>query len=65
MRDPGTVNQHGWGVCRILPWHMQGIYFTEAEANFEARKVGPKYGVAFGSSDAVTGNFTIVPAPGS
>ena len=53
-------NQQGWGVFRIVPWHMHGIYLTEAEADAEAEKVGCKYSVASGSSHARTGNFTIV-----
>jgi hypothetical protein len=64
MHNGGSLNQHGWGVCRLLPWHMHGIYFTEAEANSEAKKAGRNYSVAFGSSDAASGNFKIVPAPG-
>ena len=64
MPDSRTANRHGWGVCRIVPWHMQGVYFTEAEANSEAKKAGREYHVAFGSSHAGTNNFTIVPAPG-
>ncbi len=60
----GPINQHGWGVYRIVPWHMHGIYFTEAEADAEAKTVGCEYNVSFGSSHGSTGNFTLVPAPG-
>ena len=60
MTYPGSENQQGWGVFQIVPWHMHGIYLTEAEADAEAKKVGCKYHVAVGSSHARTGNFTIV-----
>lgn len=62
MPDPRTRNQEGWGVYRVLPWHMHGIYLTEAEADAEARKVGSRYNVAFGRSHSRTGNFTLVSA---
>jgi hypothetical protein len=58
-----TANQRGWGVYRIAPWHMLGIYPTEAEADVEAAKVGCQYTVAFGSSHALTGTFIPAPAP--
>jgi len=63
MPYPTTENQQGWGVFRIVPWHMHGIYLTEAEADAEAKKVGCLYNVAMGSSHARTGDFTIVPSP--
>lgn len=60
MPYPSIDTQQGWGVFRIVPWHMHGIYLTEAEADAEAEKVGCQYYVAVGSSHARTGNFTIV-----
>ena len=62
MPDPRTVNQRGWGVYRVVPWHMHGIYRSEAEADAEATKVGGQYTVAFGISDALTGNFMLLSA---
>ena len=39
---------------------MQGIYLTEPEADAEALKAGDQYSVGFGSSNARSGNFTLV-----
>ena len=60
MRYPRSENQQGWGVFRIVPWHMHGIFLTEADADAEAKKVGCQYKVAVGSLHPRTGNFTIV-----
>lgn len=57
-----TLSQEGWGVYRVVPWHMHGIYLTEAEADVEAEKAGSQYTVDFGSSHLSTGNFTLVSA---
>lgn len=63
MPYPSSVNQEGWGVYRVVPWHMHGIYRTEAEADAEVIKVGQQYSVAFGISNAFTGDFKLVAAP--
>jgi hypothetical protein len=60
MPYPRTVDQEGWGVYRVVPWHMHGIYRTELEADAEAVKAGNQYAVGFGSSHARSGNFTLV-----
>lgn len=60
MPYPRIEDQQGWGVFRIVPWHMHGIYLTEAEAEAEAKTVGYEYNVAIGSSHARTGNFTLI-----
>ena len=63
MPCPSSVNQEGWGVYRVVPWHMHGIYRTEAEADAEAIKVGRQYSVAFGISNALRGDFRLLSAP--
>ena len=60
MAYPRSVDQEGWGVYRVVPWHMHGIYLTELEADAEAVKAGKHYAVGFGSSHARSGNFTLV-----
>ncbi len=63
MPYPSSMNKEGWGVYRVVPWHMHGIYRTEAEADVEATKVGRQYTVAFGISNALTGGFKLITAP--
>ena len=62
MRQSSNLTHEGWGVYRIFPWHMHGIYLTQSEADVEAKKVGSQYTVDFGSSHAGTGNFTLFSA---
>lgn len=62
MPNPGSENKEGWGVYRVVPWHMQGLYRTEAEADLQAKKAGSQYAVDFGSSHVPTGNFTLFSA---
>ena len=63
MPYPSSMNKEGWGVYRVVPWHMHGVYRTEAEADAEATKVGLQYTVAFGISNALTGGFKLLAAP--
>jgi hypothetical protein len=63
MPHPGSKNKEGWGVYRVVPWHMHGVYGTEAEADLEATKVGRQYTVAFGIPNALTGGFKLLTAP--
>jgi hypothetical protein len=62
MSYASSVTQEGWGVYRVTPWHMQGLYLTEAEAVLEAEKAGFQYSVDFGRSHRPTGNFTLLSA---
>jgi hypothetical protein len=60
MANPRTVDQEGWGVFCVIPWHMQGIYLSEPEADAEAVTAGNQYAVGFGSLNARSGNFRLV-----
>ena len=63
MPYPSSGNKAGWGVYRLVPWHIHGIYRTEAEATEEAAKVGRQYAVSFGVANALTGGFKLMTAP--
>ncbi len=54
-RNPGWVR--GWGVYRKEPWHLYGVYASEAEATAAQIKVGSKYKKAFGSHKIGTDDF--------
>ena len=62
MPYSSSESQIGWGVYRVVPWHMQGIYLSEAKANGEAAKAGTQYIVDYGCLHPATGNFTLVSA---
>ncbi|MFJ2526191.1 hypothetical protein ACIOWB_24000 [Pseudomonas capeferrum] len=39
----------GWGVYRMAPWHLQGVYDTEEKARAQADASGEGYLVSQGS----------------
>jgi hypothetical protein len=47
----------GYGVVRNAPWHVAGIYGTEAEANFKAAELGLDYQVHYGENREGTDDF--------
>jgi hypothetical protein len=40
----------GWGVFRASPWHLAGLYYTEAQATAKASQLGTEYQVAYGEN---------------
>jgi hypothetical protein len=51
-------NQTGWGVVRILPWHLLGVYKTSAEAQVRCLEAGKGYEVHFGEGNVARNQFT-------
>jgi hypothetical protein len=49
----------GWGVYRMSPWHLLGIFPTKEEAERERAAVGQEYAVDFGSRQLGTNNFIV------
>lgn len=47
----------GWGVVRLNPWELDGIYSTREEAEEEAAKAGPDFEVHWGENQEGTNNF--------
>ncbi|HEF8785119.1 TPA: hypothetical protein QH450_002032 [Providencia alcalifaciens] len=39
----------GWGVVRYAPWHLYGVYLTEAKAKQQIDLLGGEYEVHYGS----------------
>ena len=48
----------GWGVFRTSPWHLAGVYYTEAQAAAKASQLGEGYNVAYGENRDNTDDFT-------
>lgn len=46
MHEKGIA---GWGVVRVQPWHLAGIFETQAEALRRMKELSPSYIVRFGS----------------
>ncbi|EPM4984801.1 hypothetical protein ACTL89_004700 [Escherichia coli] len=47
----------GWVVVRSSPWHLVGVFATEEDAETEARKMGDKYEVHYGSHRTGSDDF--------
>jgi hypothetical protein len=47
----------GWGVIRIKPWHLAGIFSTQIEAVKRMDELGSEYIVRFGDGFTRTGDF--------
>lgn len=48
MPFPGANLKQGWGVVRLDPWHLAGIFASSIDAENLVRKLGPAYSVKFG-----------------
>jgi hypothetical protein len=47
----------GWGVVRIAPWHLAGIFHSQAEALEHQKTLGKDYVVHFGTGFAHSSDF--------
>ena len=50
-------NTTGWGVVRLAPWHLLGIFPTSAEARIRCLEAGAKYEVRFGEGNVEENEF--------
>lgn len=48
MSIPGDGLSQGWGVVRLNPWHLAGVFASSIDAENLAEKLGPGYVVKFG-----------------
>lgn len=48
MPIPGDGLNQGWGVVRLNPWHLAGVFTSSIDAENLARNLGPGYVVKFG-----------------
>lgn len=59
MPIPGEMLRRGWGVVRLTPWHLAGIFVSSAEAEDLAETLGPDYAVKFGDHLPGSGEFSV------
>ncbi len=64
MPIPGEMLKRGWGVLRLKPWHLAGIFTSSVDAEALARNLGPAYEVKYGEHDASSSNFSFTAAAG-
>ncbi len=48
----------GWGVVRLVPWHLLGIFNTSAEAHVRCLEAGRNFEVHFGKAGGNADVFT-------
>ncbi len=63
MSIPGDLLKQGWGVVRLKPWHLAGVFASSAEAESLARTLGPDYAVKYGDHAAGSPEFRYVQVP--
>jgi len=63
MAIPGEKLQEGWGVLRIDPWHLAGIFDSSLDAENLAESLGAEYTVRYGDQKAGPGEFRFMSAP--
>ena len=47
----------GWGVIRMVPWHVLGIFTTSAVAHVRCLEAGSNYEIHFGDGSQVEQRF--------
>ena len=59
INDQNPLWIKGWGVFRSSPWHFDGLFVSEAEAETRRLVLGTDYEVHFGSRRLATSDFIV------
>jgi hypothetical protein len=59
MPIPGEMLRRGWGVVRLKPWHLAGIFASSVDAEALADSLGPGYVVKFGDHMPGSAEFSV------
>jgi hypothetical protein len=62
MPIPGETLKQGWGVLRLKPWHLAGVFTSSLDAEKLAQSLGPGYIVKYGEQAIGSSNFSFVAA---
>jgi hypothetical protein len=54
----GDALKQGWGVLRLKPWHLAGIFVSSVDAESLARQLGDGYIVKYGDHVFGSPDFT-------
>ncbi|QGZ94243.1 hypothetical protein [Terricaulis silvestris] len=57
MPIPGEMLRRGWGVLRLTPMHLAGIFSSSVEAEALAQNLGPDYVVKYGEHTPGSAEF--------
>jgi hypothetical protein len=58
MAIQGDALKKGWGVVRLSPWHLAGVFVSSLEAEDLARRLGEGYIVKYGDHVFGSPEFT-------
>jgi hypothetical protein len=58
MPIPGETLKQGWGVLRLKPWHLAGVFTSSVDAENLAQSLGPDYTVKYGEQAVGSSNFS-------
>ena len=60
MAIPGHNLKSGWGVLRLTPWDLAGVFASSIDAEQMARKMGADYIVKYGDHAAGSPDFSFM-----
>jgi hypothetical protein len=52
--------KEGWGVVRLEPWHLAGVFASSIDAEKLAQQLGPAYLVKFGDHEIGSSEFSFL-----
>lgn len=65
MPIPGDDLKAGWGVIRLKPWHLAGVFKSSIDAETLAARLGAPYTVKYGDHTVGSPDFSFANAPSS
>lgn len=65
MRIPGDNLKAGWGVLRLKPWDLAGVFEVSVDAEALADRLGGDYVVKYGDHEPNTQTFRFSSEAGS
>jgi hypothetical protein len=58
MPIPGDMLMSGWGVLRLRPWHLAGVFTSSVDAESLAHTLGPDYVIKYGEHAPGSSDFS-------
>jgi hypothetical protein len=65
MPIPGEMLKRGWGVMRLRPWHLAGVFASSIDAEALAETLGAAYTIKYGEHTPGSGEFAFADSPTS
>lgn len=65
MPIPGEMLKRGWGVLRLQPWHLAGVFASSVETEIVVQSLGPAYTIKYGEHVPGSSEFVFADSPTS